>query len=68
MTSWVSKLKIECSDQEDGSLLIQIEWDENDPELAEWTSWGQEGQQEFIWSALNAACIKALGEELDTAE
>jgi hypothetical protein len=60
MTTWVSKLKIECIDQEDGSLLIQIEWDENDPDLAQWNSWGKEGQEEFIWSALNAACIEAL--------
>jgi len=60
MTTWVSKLNIECIDQEDGSLLIQIEWDENDPDLAQWNSWGKEGQEEFIWSALNAACIEAL--------
>jgi hypothetical protein len=62
--TWVTKLQIECIDEEDGGMTIRIEWDESDPELAEWTSWGPEGQEEFIMSALQAACWDVLEEDL----
>jgi hypothetical protein len=55
MTTWVTKLKIECIDEEDGSLTIHIEWDETDPELDYWTSLGPEGQKTFIIYALTTA-------------
>ena len=54
--SWIEKLKLECIDEEDGTMSINIEWDENDPELDYWTSLGPEGQEEFILTALRNAC------------
>ena len=50
--SWIEKLNLEVIDEEDGSCTIQIDWDENDPDLAEWTSWGEEGQRDFIIDSL----------------
>lgn len=55
MTTWVSKLQIECIDEEDGSMIIRIDWDETDPDLEYWTSLGSEGQEQFIIDALTAA-------------
>lgn len=54
-TSWVYKLNLECIDEEDGSMTIHIEWDENDPDLAYWTALGSEGQEDFIMTALRNA-------------
>ena len=50
--SWINKLQLEVIDQEDGGCIIAIEWDDKDPELAEWTSWGEEGQRDFIIDSL----------------
>jgi hypothetical protein len=63
-TNWTEKLKIEVIDEEDGSCTIHIEWDDTDPDLALWTSWGEEGQKAFVMSALHAACAEVLGEEI----
>jgi len=54
--SWIEKLKLECIDEPDGTMTIQIEWDENDPDLDYWTSLGAEGQEQFILTALRNAC------------
>lgn len=54
-TSWVNKLKIECIEHPEGGMDIQIDWDETDPDLELWTSWGKEGQTAFIIDALNQA-------------
>jgi hypothetical protein len=54
-TNWVNKLQIEVVDEEDGGCTIHIEWDETDPELEQWTSWGEEGQKSFIIDALTDA-------------
>jgi len=54
-TNWVNKLQIQVIDEEDGGCIIQIEWDDTDPDLAEWTSWGEEGQKSFIIDALTDA-------------
>ena len=62
--NWTEKLKIQCIDEEDGGMSIQIDWDETDPDLALWNSWGEEGQKAFIITALRAACAEALGEEI----
>jgi hypothetical protein len=51
-TNWIEKLQIECIEEEDGCLTIQIDWDDTDPDLAEWTSWGEEGQKQFIIDSL----------------
>ena len=50
--SSLEKLKIECIDEEDGGMTIQIEWDETDPDLQWWTDLGNEGQTTFITDAL----------------
>ena len=56
---WISKLKIEClEEQEDSSLTIQIEWDETDPDLKYWVSLGEEGQKTFILDALTNAIAR----------
>jgi hypothetical protein len=44
-TDWVGKLKFTFSEEEDGSGLITIEWDPEDPDLDYWTSLGEERQQ-----------------------
>jgi hypothetical protein len=51
-TNWIEKLQIECIEEEDGCLTIQIDWDDTDPDLAEWTSWGEDGQKQFIIDSL----------------
>ena len=53
--SSIEKLKIECIDEDDGSMTIHIEWDENDPDLQWWTDMGPEGQETFIIDSLYAA-------------
>jgi hypothetical protein len=58
--SWVYKLHIEVINEEDGSVTIQIEWDETDPDLDYWNSLGKEGQEKFIMNALHAS-FKNLG-------
>jgi hypothetical protein len=50
--SWIEKLQIECIEEEDGCLIIQIDWDDTDPDLVEWTSWGENGQKQFIIDSL----------------
>jgi hypothetical protein len=42
---WVNKLHVEVIDEEDGGCTIQIDWDDTDPDLEEWSSWGEEGQR-----------------------
>jgi hypothetical protein len=51
-TNWIEKLQIECIEEDDGCLTIQIDWDKTDPDLAEWTSWGEDGQKQFIIDSL----------------
>lgn len=53
--NWINKLKIECIDEPDGTMTIHIDWDETDPDLALWTSWGEEGQTAFIIDSLRQA-------------
>jgi len=63
MTTWVNKLKIEVIEEGNGSCTIHIEWDEQDPELALWTSWGEEGQRAFVLDALTTAVNNALSND-----
>jgi len=53
--NWVNKLQIKVIDEEDGGCTICIDWDNTDPELEEWTSWGEKGQKSFIIDALTTA-------------
>jgi len=63
---WVNKLQIECIDEDDGSMTIQIEWDETDPDLQWWTKLGEEGQETLIIDALWAALECYLDDDLTT--
>jgi hypothetical protein len=65
MTSadWVFKLNVECIEEDDGSMLIVIEWDETDPDLDYWNSLGEKGQEQFILDALETACNNVLNIE-----
>jgi hypothetical protein len=51
--NWVEKLMINVEeDSSDGGCSIIIEWDETDPDLELWNSWGEEGQKSFIIESL----------------
>jgi hypothetical protein len=54
-TSWFDKMTIECIEEPNGGMCIRFDWDETDPELAMWTSWGEEGQKAFLLDVLNRA-------------
>jgi hypothetical protein len=60
--SWVTKLKLECVDEPDGTMSIHIEWDEKDPDLQYWTNLGAKGQENFILTALRSACESVLSD------
>ena len=53
--NWITKLQVEVIDQEDGGCCIRIEWDDTDPDLAEWTSWGEQRQRDFFLNVLKTA-------------
>jgi hypothetical protein len=53
--SWIEKLKIECIEEDNGTMTIHINWDETDPDLEYWTSLGEEGQKTFILDSLHNA-------------
>lgn len=61
--SWINKLHIEYKENPDGSGDITIEWDEEDLDLDEWTSWGEEKQKQFILDALTIAVNDALPDD-----
>ena len=57
--NWIEKLQLQVmEDNPDGSCDIHIEWDETDPDLALWNSWGEVGQKQFILDALTNALSK----------
>lgn len=57
---WINKLRISYVDTSDDGGTITIEWDDLDPDLALWNSWGEEYQKQFILDALNLAITNAL--------
>ncbi len=61
--SFIFKLNIKYTSEEDGSGTIQIEWDETDADLQWWTNLGEELQKQFMIDALTAAIEKALPDE-----
>jgi hypothetical protein len=63
---WVKKLQIECIDEDDGSMTIRIDWDENDPDLQWWTQLGKKGQETFVIDALWAALECYMDDDLTT--
>ena len=64
---WVKKLQIECIDEDDGSMTIQIDWDQNDPDLQWWTQLGEEGQKTVVIDALWAALECYMDDDLTTS-
>jgi len=64
---WVKKLQIECIDEDDGSMTIQIDWDQNDPDLQWWTDLGPKGQEDFIVDALWDALECYMDDDLTTS-
>jgi hypothetical protein len=61
-TSWVYKLNFDCVEEEDGSMIINIEWDEKDPDLQYWTNLGPKRQEDFVLTALRSACDSVLSD------
>lgn len=53
--TWITKLQLEVIEEDNGKCCIHIEWDDTDPDLAEWTSWGEQRQQDFVLKALQTA-------------
>jgi hypothetical protein len=47
-------------EEDDGGCCIHIEWDDTDPDLAEWTGWGEQLQRDFVLNALQTAIDGAL--------
>ena len=57
--NWLSKLSFNVIEVDD-KLSIDVTWDEHDPELADWTSWDNELQSDFIIAFIKNACRKEL--------
>jgi hypothetical protein len=53
--TWITKLQLEVIEEENGGCCIHIEWDDTDPDLAEWTGWGEQLQRDFVLNALQTA-------------
>ena len=53
--SWIEKLKIDVTEEDNGGCCIHIEWDDTDPDLDEWTGWGEKLQRDFILNAFQTA-------------
>jgi O-glycosyl hydrolase len=47
---WINKLLFSM---EDNDHSVNVEWDENDPEMEEWCSWTEEQQNDFLIEVLN---------------
>ena len=58
--AFVKKLKLEVIEDTFGKLTINIDWDEQDPELAEWIGWGDAKQTQFIVDLLTERCMKKI--------
>ena len=61
--NWIDKLQLTTIEEPDGSLTIQIHWDPEDPELALWTSWGEEKQKQLFLDALTNALNKEIDDD-----
>jgi hypothetical protein len=53
--SWSDKLTIKITEEDDGGIEINIDWDPEDPDLEYWTNLGEEGQKSFIIDTLTNA-------------
>jgi hypothetical protein len=53
--NWIEKLKVECIEEDDGTMTIHINWDETDPDLEYWTSLDEESQKTFMLDSLHNA-------------
>jgi hypothetical protein len=68
--TWVDKLKLDITDNEDGSATITISWNEKDPALRLWTELGEEKQREWFMEVLKDSIkiIDPLDTEHDSEE
>ena len=57
----MEKLKVNYTEEEDGSGTIRIDWDETDSDLQWWNDLGEDGQKSFILDSLH----NALGTYVD---
>lgn len=51
--AWLTKLAIKVTEDNDSPCLIQIDWDETDPELDYWSNLDQEGKETLIHNLIN---------------
>lgn len=51
----IEKLKVNYTEEEDGSGTIRIDWDETDSDLQWWNDLGEDGQKSFILDSLHNA-------------
>jgi hypothetical protein len=58
------KMTIACTEENDGGMCITFDWDETDPELSEWTSWGEKTQTAFIIKSLRSTLDSFVDDEL----
>jgi len=65
--NWLSKLSFNVIEADD-KLSISVDWDEHDPELAEWTSWDNELKSDFLLAFIKSACRKELALHNETIE
>lgn len=66
-TNWIEKLEINVIDEEDGSHTIRVDWDDTDPDLELWNSWGDEGRKAFVLESLQLACSDIQADPLTKA-
>ena len=57
----MEKLKVNYTEEEDGSGTIRIDWDETDSDLQWWNDLGEDGQKSFMLDSLH----NALGTYVD---
>lgn len=58
------KMTITCTEEDNGGMCITFDWDETDPELAEWTNWGEKTQTAFIIKSLQSALDSFVDDKL----
>jgi len=51
--AWLTKLSINITEDDNGPCLMEINWDETDPELNYWSNLSQEGKETLIHNLLN---------------
>lgn len=60
---WVKKIELNVEENEDGTMVLNFTWDENDPDLKDWTDLGSKKQEEFVLAALYNSCKDILKDD-----